>query len=210
MSRHARLAHRADPPLSPQQFETVRQPPSTLNGHLPAIPVFESTRRSPTPPPPRPASPLADDAYVVAHEEQSRLEEQHEARAEPRQPSPAPIVNVTVHTPQPPSPPFDQSFATAANVSVVNDAGDLAARLAEAHAEIQRLRALLAATPDPAELRRRTRAVAEETVAASDGDGASDVGTSYEQNVGARQEGASPQQVGIIALMVFIITYLFF
>jgi vesicle-associated membrane protein-associated protein A len=152
----------------------------------------------------------------------SRIEELQTTRPtpspgpEPRQPSPMPVVNVNVHTPpaaQPPSPP-DRSFVSLAPATIGNDKAqenDLVIKLAEAQNEIQRLRALLAATPDPAEIRRRTRALAAEEALASDGDAASDVGTSFpEQITSSRQDGASPQQVGIIALMVFIITYLFF
>jgi vesicle-associated membrane protein-associated protein A len=203
-----------------QRYETVRQEAPGVNGHaspFPIIPAFESSASHP-PPLLRPASPNMDDSFVVAHEEQSRAEERHETRAtpspspEPRQPSPVPVVNVNVHTPpaQPPS-PLDRSFVSSANVSSGNVDKDLAAKLVEAQNEIQRLRALLAAAPDPAEIRRRTRALSSQETLASEGDAASDVGTSFqEQHTSSRQEGVSPQQVGIVALLVFIITYLFF
>ncbi|KAF8585703.1 VAMP-associated protein [Ramaria rubella] len=202
-----------------RHYETVRQQPSTLNGH-PAhghaapIPTFESVRR--TPPPERSASPPVDDSFVVAHEEQSRHDERHETRVspspEPRQPSPAPIINVNVHTPPTgqPSSPHENSFQASASGNVSAQERDLSIKLTEAQNEIQRLRALLAATPDPAELRRRNNALSEDTLV-SEVDAVSEVGTTFpEQHASSRLDGASPQQVGIIALMVFIITYLFF
>ena len=156
---------------------------------------------------------------MAAREEQSRLEERviratPSPGPEPRQPSPMPVVNVNVHTPpaaQPPS-PLDRSYVSIPSSG--NDKAqenDLVIKLVEAQNEIQRLRTLLAATPDPAEIRRRTRALSSEETLANEGDAASDVGTNFpEQSTTSRQDGASPQQVGIIALMVFIITYLFF
>ena len=160
-----------------------------------------------------------DDSFVAAHEEQTRLEDHHETRItpspspEPRQPSPMPVVNVNVHTP--PTPPsLNRSYASTSNAPNGNNKAheaDLTIKLAEAQNEIQRLRALLAATPDPAELRRRNTALSSEETLANEADAVSDVGTSFpEQGTSPRQDGASPQQVGIIALMVFIITYLFF
>ncbi|KAF8506437.1 PapD-like protein [Gautieria morchelliformis] len=218
-----------------RQYETVRQQAPSANGHASSFPIsvrqeapganghaplpaYESPASHP-PPLDRPAYPNVDDSFVVAHEEQPRVEV-HEIHVtpspspEPRQPSPRPAVNVNVRTPppQPPS-PLDRSFVSAANVSSGNVKGqdnDLAMKLIEAQNEIQRLRALLAAAPDPAEIRRRTRAALPEEVA-GEVDAVSDVGTSFqEQQTSSPQEGVSPQQVGIVALLVFIITYLFF
>jgi vesicle-associated membrane protein-associated protein A len=217
-----------------QHYETVRQESFGTNGHASPfpIPTFEPSVGLP-PPPIRPASPHIvglppppihvepphmDDSFTVAREEQSRVEERHETRAtpspcpEPRQPSPVPVVNVNVHTP-PPS-PFDRSFVSSANVSrrdVKSQNNDLATKLVGAQNEIQRLRALLAAAPDPAEIRRRTRALSSEETLPSERDIVSDVGTSsQEQHTCSCQEGALPQQVGIVALLVFTMTYLFF
>ena len=155
---------------------------------------------------------------MVAREEQSHLEERHEIRVtpspspEPRQPSPMPVVNVNVHTPPSPQPALllERSF-TSSNANVKAQDPDLAVKLAEAQNEIQRLRELLATTPDPAEVRRRNRALSAEETLVTEGDAASDVGAScFEKQTSSLQDGASPQQVGIVALMVFIITYLFF
>lgn len=152
----------------------------------------------------RSVSPHRDDSFVVAHEEQSRVEERHEARLNPspehRQPSPVPIVNVNVHTPTAPEPSTNSG-----NVSDARER-ELIAKLSEAQEEIQRLRAILSQTPDTAELRHR--GPKSETTAMSDMDAVSEAGTFLQRN--PLQEGASPQQVGIIALLVFIITYLFF
>lgn len=79
-------------------------------------------------------------------------------------------------------------------------------QLADATAEIQRLRTLLATAPSsaaPQELRRRTKALSDDGSVAE-----SDVGTVLEEAV--HPEGVPLQVVVIIALGVFITTYLFF
>lgn len=119
-----------------------------------------------------------------------------------------PVVNVNVHTPPPPSPPIpapqqqQQPQPSAAEV-------ELSDRLNEAHAEIQRLRSLLASVPDPnaPELRRRTRALSDDSTIVSNDE--SDVGTYVDQGV-MHPEGVPPQVVVLIALGVFVTTYIFF
>jgi len=124
------------------------------------------------------------------------------------------VVNVNVLSPSPPpSPPV-------APVVLVNE--ELEAKYYAAQAEIQRLRALLAAVPDPSSVapdsiaptsiapsdfrRRHTSALSDdgETYAGSD------VGTMVEHDSVIHQEGVPLQVVVIIALGVFITTYLFF
>lgn len=84
-------------------------------------------------------------------------------------------------------------------------------KLTEAQEEIQRLRNLLSQTPDAAELRRRGPRSDDGTTVVSDGvDAVSEAGTFVDSLRRTTPDGASPQQVGIIALLVFIITYLFF
>lgn len=74
----------------------------------------------------------------------------------------------------------------------------------EAQAEIERLRSLLAAAAPPSELRRRTRAENDDATSVG-----SDVGTMIDDQ-SIHQDGVPLQVVVIIALGVFITTYLFF
>jgi hypothetical protein len=81
------------------------------------------------------------------------------------------------------------------------------AKYNEAQAEIERLRALLAAVPSSSpELRRRTRALSDDGSTMGD----TDVGVSTTVEDVPLQEGVPLQVVVIIALGVFITTYLFF
>jgi len=124
------------------------------------------------------------------------------------------VVNVNVHSPSPPpSPPV---------APVVSINQELEAKYYAAQAEIQRLRALLAAVPDPSSVAPET--IAPTSIAPSDfrrrhtsalsDDGetyaGSDVGTMVEHESVIHQEGVPLQVVVIIALGVFITTYLFF
>jgi hypothetical protein len=79
-------------------------------------------------------------------------------------------------------------------------ADDYTIKYAEAQAEIERLRALLATSQPPTELRRRTRKLSDDGTAV-------DVAVLEETSI---QEGVPLQVVVIIALGVFITTYLFF
>ncbi|KAJ6605661.1 PapD-like protein [Mycena sp. CBHHK59/15] len=174
--------------LGESRFDTVRQHPS-INGET----ILENAQ-SYVLPIPRPSTPPAD--FSVAHEE---LQDEHPSVDAPvapppiavPAPAPAPPMARTPSIPIPvvlpaPSPPMD----------------DYAAKYAEAQAEIERLRALLATSQPPTELRRRTRRLSEdETVVAAD------VAVLEEASI---QEGVPLQVVVIIALGVFITTYLFF
>ena len=89
---------------------------------------------------------------------------------------------------------------------------ELEAKYNEAQAEIQRLRALLAAAPDPSSaptevtgLRRRNYALSDDGSTVT----GTDVGTMIDEHAVA-PEGVPLQVVLIIALGVFITTYLFF
>jgi hypothetical protein len=199
---HANLSSMLDTSYS--KFDTVRQPP-TSNGHsMDAIPEFNGdpdrliNLNRPHEGTERPATPPAD--FSVARED-SQPEEQ-----------PLPdviIVNRDVGTPSPPppSPPPVEPAPVADAESYVN--AELLAKYHGAQAEIERLRALLASVPSstPTELRRRTRALSddESTVAETE------VGASTMMEDGPpHQEGVPLQVVVIIALGVFITTYLFF
>jgi hypothetical protein len=86
---------------------------------------------------------------------------------------------------------------------------EILAKYNAAQAEIERLRALLAAVPSssPTELRRRTRALSDDGSTMAE----TDVGVSTTMDDGPlHQEGVPLQVVVIIALGVFITTYLFF
>lgn len=121
------------------------------------------------------------------------------------------MINVNVHSPQPPPP------APALVAPVPSEPNpEFVAKYQGAQAEIQRLRALLAAVPDPSsvassgtsptELRERhrsSRAQSDEgTVIGSE--------ATYVSDASFQPEGVPLQVVVIIALLVFITTYLFF
>ncbi len=113
------------------------------------------------------------------------------------QPAPEPESPVEHPSTLAPSPPNDE----------------LLIRYQEAETEIERLRGLLAAaapppevSPEIPELRRRTRRLSDDMTI---GPG-SDVGTMVGEDVALQQDGVPLQVVVIIALGVFITTYLFF
>ncbi|KAK0487546.1 PapD-like protein [Armillaria novae-zelandiae] len=171
------------------QFDTVRQVPIS-NGPAP-IPEFKpstSEERSPTPP----------NDFSAAREEEHHEEPPSESAHPPPvsvfvQPAPeseSPVDHPPAFAPSPP----DDEFV---------------ARYQEAEAEIERLRGMLAAAappPEVPELRRRTRRLSDDMTIAQE----SDVGTMIGEDVILQQEGVPLQVVVIIALGVFITTYLFF
>ncbi|KAJ7600728.1 PapD-like protein [Mycena floridula] len=168
------------------QFDTVRQQPFT-NGHSAApIPQFsQSTIHEPV----RSPSPPVD--FTVAREESH----------EPEENLPPPPVSVFVQPPAEPVTPVEQ----VRSLSPSPPSDELLIKYQDAQAEIERLRSLLAAAAPPQETRRRTRRLSnEETTAPS-----SDVGTLMMDDQ-LHQEGVPLQVVVIIALGVFITTYLFF
>ena len=133
------------------------------------------------------------------------------------------IVNVNVHQPSPPSSPSPVPTPAPPPPAVVQVNRDLELKLSDAQAEIQRLRALLAAVPDPSST--APESVAPESAApsefrrryaASSDDGAStyyggtEMGTVVDRETVIHQDGVPLQVVIIIALGVFITTYLFF
>ncbi|KII86753.1 hypothetical protein PLICRDRAFT_55663 [Plicaturopsis crispa FD-325 SS-3] len=171
--------------LPDNRFDTVREHPAT-NGDAHDILSHE-----------RPSSPPVD--FIAAQEES------HE---EPT----VGVVNVNVHTPPPPTPP---PVVAEPAPNPVNE--ELLLKYRAAQSEIERLRSLLAAVPDtstlPAEstvagteLRRRNRALSDDgsTVAETE------AGTYLEDAAMQSPEGVPLQVVVIIALGVFITTYLFF
>ncbi|KAH7915415.1 PapD-like protein [Hygrophoropsis aurantiaca] len=228
--------HLAQPAgLSPgdSRYATVKQHPS--NGHsvgpTPQFLYEEENSDLPRPGEPEyPGTPPPQQAdYTVAredsHEEQPPLE---------RSTSGVGIVNVNVHSSSPPpSPP------KAPEPSLNRE---LQAKYDEAQAEIQRLRALLAAVPDPSSI--APESVAPSTIRQRHNSGMSDDGSTYagtefvgteyartdytgtdyprteyartevgstvDSGVMIHQDGVPLQVVIILALGVFITTYLFF
>lgn len=127
---------------------------------------------------------------------------------------PPAVVNVNLHTPAPAAPP-----PVTAVSSMVDHTPELQAKLDDAYAEIERLRNLISSMPDPStaptatltsatptELRRRTRAISDDGSTISP---ETDVGSLMEEGI-VQPEGVPLQVVIIVALGVFITTYLFF
>lgn len=121
-------------------------------------------------------------------------------------------VLITPPSPPPSAPAVPLPVPIAATAEPQVNA-ELEAKYNEAQAEIQRLRALLAAAPDPSSappteatgLRRRNRALSDDGSTIS----GTDVGTMINDHA-VSSEGVPLQVVLIIALGVFITTYLFF
>ncbi|KAJ7366946.1 PapD-like protein [Mycena albidolilacea] len=190
------------------RFDTVRQHPSA-NGETAPNPIPSALRPS-TPPadfsnaqeePHEEIQPSFDAPGVIVTPPQVSVSER-EAKPAPEEPALAPVP-VVVSTPAPaPAPPVTrtQSIPTPASLpAALPPTDDYAVKYADAHAEIERLRKLLAESQPPAELRRRTRKLSDST--------AVDVAVLEEAAI---QEGVPLQVVVIIALGVFITTYLFF
>jgi vesicle-associated membrane protein-associated protein A len=127
---------------------------------------------------------------------------------------PPAVVNVNVHSPQPPVP----APAPPPAPIVVDPNPDLLAKLDDAKAEIQRLRELISAMPSPStapsasivsgtttELRRRTRALSDDGSSV-----APETEVSYVEDGQMQPDGVPLQVVIIVALGVFVTTYLFF
>ncbi|KAK0504106.1 PapD-like protein [Armillaria luteobubalina] len=163
-----------------QQFDTVRQVPIS-DGPAP-IPEFKpSTSEERSPTPP--------NIFTAAREEE------HHDEPPLNQPNRHPEPSMEHPSTLAPPPPNDEIIT----------------RYQEAEAEIKRLRGLLAAAappPEVPELRRRTRRLSDDMTNAPD----SDVGTvtMVGEDMMLQQDGVPLQVVVIIALGVFITTYLFF
>ncbi|KAL4246647.1 VAMP-associated protein (VAP) family protein [Abortiporus biennis] len=154
-------------------------------------------------------------------------------------PEPPAIVNVSVHAQQPPSPPPSPPPPPPPAPVIIPDPNpELLAKLQEAQAEIVRLRHLISSMPEPSNAptptietsisptdfrsrRTSTRGGARSTTVVSDDyddyDSSTDVATSYvsddydRRSSSRSKEGGVPlQAVIVVALGVFILTYLFF
>lgn len=143
----------------------------------------------------------------------AELEPVHEPIPEPiHEPihEPAPVAQEPVHEPVPapvpvPVLPPQPEPIIITRENPVNE--ELYAKFNMAQAEIERLQAQIAALSTPAaqELRRRTRKLSD-----PDSIAASDVQTIVEGGESLQQEGVPLQVVVVIALGVFVMTYLFF
>jgi len=210
-------------PAQPQA--AVAEPPaapSDLNGYATVQP------REPEPAPPipdfhqeSPAQPAEPELHVDAPSTPPpEPPVQEEEPAQEEVPEPPAVVNVNVHTPSAPAPAPPPPPAP-----VVPDPNpELVAKLHEAYGEIERLRNLISAMPDPSttvpstvavsasavpterDLRRRRGRVPSDDASTYVG---SDV-TSYVDDSMTQPDGVPLQIVIIVALGVFITTYLFF
>ncbi|KAI0087838.1 PapD-like protein [Irpex rosettiformis] len=202
-----------------EHFNTTAQHPE--NGHGP-IPDFSPDNshdlgRSDadihvdapsTPPPPEPAPAL----IAVQREEPPVVPSPPEER-------PA-VINVNVHSPSPAAPPPAPPVSVPAPAPIVMDPNpELLAKLEDANSEIKRLRDLISSMPAPStvpptsvvsgtttDFRRRTRALSDDGSSVSP---ETDV-SSYVDEGQVQTEGVPLQVVIIVALGVFITTYLFF
>ncbi|PSR70506.1 hypothetical protein PHLCEN_2v13657 [Hermanssonia centrifuga] len=177
------------PPIPEFHDDNVQEHPSDRDIHVSA----------PSTPPPE----VSREPSRRTHE--SPVEESPVANEAPA------VVNVNVHHPSPPPPPPQP---------IPDPAAALQAKLNEANAEILRLRSLISSMPDlstvqsatatsqatPTELRRRTRALSDDGSTLGP---ETEVGSYVEEGM-MQPEGVPLQIVIVVALGVFITTYLFF
>ncbi|KAF8895325.1 PapD-like protein [Infundibulicybe gibba] len=212
------------PNRNESKFETVHPPANGHNQH--PIPDFGESANAVRPlQPVRSITPAGD--FSVARED-SREEPMHDAphtvniHAQPPSRSPSPFVN-REHSPSPPAAP--ESVAIPVPIHMVETAPwserpaspprtvvenpvnvELVSQLDAAHAEIEQLRASIQAMSiaPPTEIRRRRPALSDDGSVAD-----TDMGTMIDDGP-IQQDGVPLQVVVVIALGVFVTTYLFF
>lgn len=200
-----------------QRYETVRHIPPPSNGHIleaaqdaAAVSADEHVPGEPEIHVDAPSTPPAEEpALSQERQQQEYIEEK------------APLVNVNVHQPPVPSPQPIQTVPSGPDPRIA----EIAAKdkeLSDAKAEIERLRSLISSMPEPSTVppseftttatsyRRRPR-----SMVSDDDDGASTLSPttefgSYAEDTMAPPEGVPLQVVIIIAIGVFVTTYLFF
>ncbi|KAF9468507.1 PapD-like protein [Collybia nuda] len=195
------------------RFDTVRQHLKP-NGHPEPIPEFSELPQEP----PRPATPPTD--FLVASEDSHDDPSAREIHAttfdnvpaSPIPPAVPELMSELMPEPQHESAPQPQVVFTPAPAPAPilfpeSPNAELMSKYEAAQAEINRLRATLAtmSTAPPTELRQRTRALSDVGSIAE-----TDVATAIDDSHYHHQEGVPLQVVVIIALGVFITTYLFF
>ena len=212
-----------------QNYATVRQFPQ--NGHATREPSGGDESATRIPPPQQEEhhdAPSTPPPNVTVHPPEPAPSERQPSSDE------GPIVNVSVlaappaRPSPPPSPPTRAVPPPAPQVVVQDPNPELVKKLEEAQAEIERLRQLIASMPEPSvaptsltggtELRQRRRGPASDDGSSYDGrtyddrstyDGRTEVGSYVGSDI-APPEGVPLQVVIIIALGVFVTTYLFF
>jgi hypothetical protein len=201
-----------EPVGGPSNYATLRDPEPRRTPPMPEFHYDDAVQAAQLVQPQRSATPPAPEREVNSSQEAGSYREELDFQRSTS--GGVGVVNVNVHSPSPPpSPPV-------ARVPSINK--ELEAKYIAAQDEIQRLRDLLAAVPDPSSL--APESIAPTSIAPSDfrrrhtsalsDDGetyaGSDVGTMVEHDSVIHQEGVPLQVVVIIALGVFITTYLFF
>ncbi|KAG6840983.1 hypothetical protein C0991_002873 [Blastosporella zonata] len=191
-------------PLTPVDFSVAREDSHDFAPEIPVVRVASASDLLPE-------SPARPEASQLAAAEYNELEYAPE-------PSPAPIH---VPVPEPTTPesisvPLDESAPPPARAPApipvpVQEPynSELAVKYEEAQQEIERLRSILANLEEPAvsEIRRRRPAMSDDGMSVAE----TDVQTAFgDDSHFHQQEGVPLQVVVIIALGVFITTYLFF
>ncbi|KAG2102224.1 PapD-like protein [Suillus discolor] len=201
-----------EPAGGPSTYATLRDAEPRVTPPIPEFTYGDAVQVAPAVQPRRSPTPPAPEREVNSSQENGSYRDELDFQRSTS--GGVGVVNVNVHSSSPPpSPP-------AARVPSINQ--DLELKYIAAQDEIQRLRDLLAAVPDPSSL--APESIAPTSIAPSDfrrrhtsalsDDGetyaGSDVGTMVEHESVIHQEGVPLQVVVIIALGVFITTYLFF
>ena len=192
-SQNGSIHHSPQPPIPPPAFNGDR----SLSVE-PSVPID------------RALSPAANYSLAreVSHEEEAAALGASDVFAPPPLPPPPPATMVP--PPQIPTPahahapaPYQQREVKPSEAEL-----ELRARLSEAQGEIERLRNLLASTPDQdgPQLRHRNRALSDDETVVSNSE--TEFGTEIATSV--HPEGVPVQTVAIISFLVFLITYLFF
>ncbi|KAG0700118.1 PapD-like protein [Suillus ampliporus] len=202
----------AGPVGGPSNYATLKDPEPRPAPPMPQFSYDDIVQVAPPVQPQRSATPPAPERELSSSQEGDSYRE--DIGFQRSTSGGVGVVNVNVHSPSPPpSPPVGRAAS-------INQ--ELEAKYIAAQDEIERLRDLLAAVPDPSSL--APESIAPTSVAPSDfrrrhtsalsDDGetyaGSDVGTMVEHDNVIHQEGVPLQVVVIIALGVFITTYLFF
>ncbi|CEL56927.1 Vesicle-associated membrane protein-associated protein C16G5,05c OS=Schizosaccharomyces pombe (strain 972 / ATCC 24843) GN=SPBC16G5.05c PE=1 SV=1 [Rhizoctonia solani AG-1 IB] len=193
----------------------VFAPPRTAYSPAPA-PPSKPRAPSPTPsPPPREHRPISPGMDYTEAEEVITSSMTIEPLREEKPPTPQ-VVNINVVTPSQPPTPGPAPVQDPINAAQDAAFADLNQRYSEAQIEINRLRGLLASIPPAGTLRRRSGGgkVQSEDGSTVLGDDVSEDFIIEQEGSGeqlvVQSEGVPLQLVVLIALGVFVTTYLFF